>query len=81
MVVTPARILIAEFGVSATGYGLSPSLAVNTMYLTDAKKYTFDMLTMSSYLKNEIMDEEITQDNITAYLTRLGTKFTSNLTT
>lgn len=51
------------------------------MYLTDAKKYTFDMLTMSSYLKNEIMDEEITQDNITAYLTRLGTKFASNLTT
>ena len=50
------------------------------IYSPDGKKYTFSVLCLSNRLKNEIMESEIDSDNITAYLTKISSSVTSNLT-
>ncbi len=50
------------------------------MYSKDGKKYTYPTLCMSSVLKDEITQAEVTADNITAFLTQISSSVTSNLT-
>lgn len=50
------------------------------IYSPDAKKYTYSVLCMSSYIKNDIMEADIDSDNITAFLTKINSLVSSNLT-
>ena len=50
------------------------------VFSQDGKKYTFSVLCLSSALKNDIAAEEIDEDSITAFLTKISAKVTSNLT-
>ena len=50
------------------------------IFSPDGKKYTFSVLCLSSALKNDIAAEEIDEDSITAFLTKISAKVSSNLT-
>lgn len=50
------------------------------IYTSDAKKHTYSVLCMSSYIKNDIMDSNIDEDNITAFLTKISSAVSSNFT-